>query len=103
MAAQKWEVLHLKIDRVTWRTKVERVRTGDAIAGYTQKTGDAIAGYPSFTAYRLLPTAYFRPHHSSFTSGSFFSVITGHWVAISAFKAVKSFHCSGRLSSWKMA
>ena len=43
---------------------------------------------------------YSRAAHSpSLTSGSFFSVMTGHWVAISAFSAVKSFHCSGRLSS----
>ena len=36
--------------------------------------------------------------YSAPASGSFFSVITGHCVAISAFSAVKSFHSSGKLS-----
>src|SRR5437764_1377571 len=37
------------------------------------------------------------------SSGSFFSVITGHLGDSSALRAVKSFQSSGKLSSWKIA
>jgi hypothetical protein len=47
---------------------------------------------------RLAQTGRIRQDYES-TSGSFFSVITGHWEAISAFSSVKGFHSSGTLSS----
>jgi len=66
-----------------------------------QGQGDARAGksWPSITGGHSSARPSAAQRSQVYTSGFFFSVITGHLAAISAFRAMYSRHCGGTFSS----
>ena len=86
---------------ICWRQQ----KTPARIPGLRSELTSALVGMARLAVAGLRgPHFFFRVlSHDSASRASFFSLITGQRGDCSASSAVKSFHSSGKLSSWKIA